>query len=203
MASLISILPIIFILFTTLNHLSEARIFVVGGLVDAWKVPEPSNNTLNHWAEKTRFQVGDILLFSYSDRNDSVLQVTKENYDSCNTQKPLKEYKGGNNKVTLDVSGPHYFISGAPTGNCGKGEKLEVVVASSNHPPMPKPAPGAAPPTPSSKPGPGPAAPTPSSKPHTSTAPAPAPSNTAAGLVAGNGIFWASVLAALFGLAWA
>lgn len=133
-----------------------------------------------------------VTVFYYDNKNDSVLQVTKENYESCNIEKPLKEYKEGNIKVKLDVSGPHYFISGASTGNCGKGEKLIVVVESPNHPPMPKLGPGAAPPIPSAKP-------------HTSpAAPAPAPAkNTAIGLVAGNGIYWASIMVAVFGLNWA
>ena len=62
-----------------------------------------------------------------------MLQVTKENYESCNTSKPIKEYKDGNNtKVELDKSGPFYFISGA-AGHCKKGQKLQVVVMSEKH----------------------------------------------------------------------
>lgn len=61
MASLIPVLPLMFILFTTFYHFGEARYIVVGGSLDAWKVPESSNNTLNHWAESVRFHVEDIL----------------------------------------------------------------------------------------------------------------------------------------------
>ncbi|CAA7033149.1 unnamed protein product [Microthlaspi erraticum] len=187
MASSVPVLTLVFVLFTTFYHLGDARLIIVGGTLDGWKVPEPANNTLNHWAESVRFKVGDILIFYYGAKNDSVLQVTKENYESCKTEKPLKEYKEGNSKVTLEVSGPHYFISGAPTGNCGKGEKLTVVVQSPNHQPHPKtaPAPGAAPST------------SPSTSP---VAPAPAPSS-AVGSVAGNGFLWA--LVAVIGLVWA
>lgn len=59
--------------------------------------------------------------------------MTKENYLSCNTSKPIKEYKDGDNtKVELDESGPFYFISGADS-HCKKGQKLVVVVMSEKH----------------------------------------------------------------------
>ena len=148
-----------------------------------------------------------MTVFKYDSKIDSVLQVTKENYEKCNTQKPLEEHKDGYTTVKLDVSGPYYFISGAPSGNCAKGEKVTVVVQSPNHP---KPGPAAVtptlPPKPSTTPAaPAPAPPTPSPKSSTSTmAPAPAPAKSSAvGLVAGNGIFWASTLVAVIGLAFA
>ncbi|KAL1221544.1 Early nodulin-like protein 11 [Cardamine amara subsp. amara] len=190
MASLIPILPFMFLLFTTFYHFGEARTIAVGGSSDAWKVPE-SPNTLNHWAGTVRFHVGDTLLFKYDSKVDSVLQVTKENYESCKTEKHLKEYKDGDTKVHLNVSGPYFFISGA-NGNCGKGEKVSIVVQSTHH----KPGPVSTPPTPSPKPS---TTPTTPAVPKNPAAPAPAP-NTAVGLVAGNGIFWASVLAAIIGL---
>lgn len=62
-----------------------------------------------------------------------MLQVTEENYESCNTSKPIKKYKDGNNtKVKLNKSGPFYFISGAD-GHCQKGQNLEVTVMSEKH----------------------------------------------------------------------
>ncbi|CAH8385962.1 unnamed protein product [Eruca vesicaria subsp. sativa] len=189
MASLILISPVVFLLFATFYHLGEANTFIVGGSFPGWRVPDPANNTLQHWADSRRFRVGDTLEFYYDSKNDSVLEVTKENYKNCITEKPLNEYRAEPTMVTLNVSGPHYFISGAP-GHCTKYERLIVVVQSPNHPPMPtpKPVPGAAPPTPSSE------------SPTSPTAPAPAP-NTAVGLVAGSGIFWAIV--AIIGFAWA
>ncbi|KAF8082904.1 hypothetical protein N665_0800s0002 [Sinapis alba] len=183
MASLIPILPLVFLLFATFYHLGEARTFMVGGSSPGWSVPDQANNTLKHWAESRRFRVGDILEFKFNSKNDSVLEVTEENYKNCSTDKPMKDYKAEPAMVTLNVSGPHYFISGAP-GNCLKDEKLIIVVQSTEHP-----MPSAAPPTPSKSP----ASPQ-------AQAPAPAPS-TAVGLVAGNGIFWAIV--AITGLAWA
>lgn len=124
--------------------------------------------------------------FDYDIKKDSVLQVTKENYEKCNTENPMNAYpKVKPTIVKLDVYRPYYFIIGAQ-GNCVKGQKLIVVPQSPEHrPTTPKPVPATAPPTPSKLP----------------TSPAPAPANnTAAGLVAGSGIFWSFVV--VIGLAW-
>ncbi|KAF8049917.1 hypothetical protein N665_2089s0002 [Sinapis alba] len=186
MMSLNPILPLVFLLLTTFYHLGEGRephTFLVGGSDQGWKIPESSDKTLNHWAESQRFRVGDSLEFDYDIKKDSVLNVTKENYEKCITEKPSEKYTEKPTIVKLDASGPHYYISGTP-GNCDKGEKMIVVVQSPNHPP--KPIPATIPQTPS--------------KPPTSLAPAPA-NNTAVGLVAGSGIVWAFVV--VIGLTWA
>lgn len=88
---------------------------------------------------KTKFlTVGGFDLFvvcsvwKYDGARDSVLQVTRDGYLSCNTTNPVEEYNGGNNTVKLERSGAHYFISGAK-GHCEKGEKLIVVVLSQRH----------------------------------------------------------------------
>lgn len=86
-------------------------------------------------------------VWKYDGKVDSVLQVTKEDYESCTKSKPIQEDKDGNTKIELKQSGPYYFISGAD-GHCEKGEKLIVVVISSGHKPKvvgsPAPAPVAA-----------------------------------------------------------
>ncbi|KAG7953707.1 hypothetical protein I3843_12G123000 [Carya illinoinensis] len=111
---------------------SEAREIVVGGSADAWKTPSSQSESLNKWAESFCFRVGDSLVWKYDGGKDSVLQVNKEDYLSCNTSKPIEEYKDGNTKVMLDRSGPFYFISGA-NGHCEKGQKFVVVVLSPRH----------------------------------------------------------------------
>ncbi|PNX94755.1 early nodulin-like protein 1-like [Trifolium pratense] len=108
---------------------SAAKELLVGGKIDAWKVPSSEADSLNRWAEKSRFNVGDHLVWKYDGGKDSVLQVNKEDYANCNISNPIEEYKDGNTKVKLDRSGPFYFISGAK-GHCEKGQKLTVVVIS-------------------------------------------------------------------------
>ncbi|KAE8656638.1 Endomembrane protein 70 protein family [Hibiscus syriacus] len=79
---------------------TEAKEILVGGKPDAWKIPSSESDSLNKWAENSRFRIGDSL-----------------------------EYKDGNTKVKLDKSGPFYFISGAQ-GHCEQGQKLHVIVMS-------------------------------------------------------------------------
>ncbi|KAL5774966.1 hypothetical protein ACOSP7_012523 [Xanthoceras sorbifolium] len=144
---LIPILALLFVLFT----FSEAKEILVGGHEDSWKIP-PSADALNKWAASIRFKVGDFLIWKYDGKSDSVLEVTKEDYESCKTSKPVKEFKEGNTKFELDHPGPFYFISGAE-GHCQKGQKVEVVVMSDKHdpghsgssPPVASPAPAPAP----------------------------------------------------------
>ncbi|XP_059658252.1 early nodulin-like protein 15 [Cornus florida] len=127
--ALVSTLVLSLLLFISF---SEARDHLVGGKTEAWKVPSSQSDSLNKWAENSRFLVGDSLVWKYDSEKDSVLQVTKRGYATCNTSSPIEEYKDGNTKVTLDQSGPYYFISGA-AGNCEKGQKLIVVVMSATH----------------------------------------------------------------------
>ncbi|CAA7048731.1 unnamed protein product [Microthlaspi erraticum] len=134
MGIIVPVLTLVFLLFTTVSHAaSKPRVILVGGSVGSWKVPDSPSNTLNQWAENNRFKVGDFLVWKYDAKVDSVLQVTKEDYDSCNTANPLKLYNNGETKVELDKSGAYFFISGAP-GNCGKGEKIHIVVLSERKP---------------------------------------------------------------------
>ncbi|XVF89281.1 hypothetical protein PTKIN_Ptkin19aG0117400 [Pterospermum kingtungense] len=131
MASLRSSVPVLAMVFV-LFGLCEGKDILVGGSENAWKIPDSSSVSLNIWAEKKRFKVGDFLIWKYDGKVDSVLQVTKENYLSCNTSNPIKEYKDGNNtKVELDRSGPFYFIGA--DGHCQKGQKFIVIVMSEKH----------------------------------------------------------------------
>ncbi|KAJ8751854.1 hypothetical protein K2173_026052 [Erythroxylum novogranatense] len=122
---------VVVLLFLLLGF-SEARDLLVGGRTDAWKIPSSQSESLTQWAQRLRFVVGDSLLWKYDSQKDSVLEVTKDAYDSCNTTSPIQEYKDDNTKVKLDRPGPFYFISGAE-GHCGKGQKLIVVVITPRH----------------------------------------------------------------------
>ncbi|KAK8976274.1 hypothetical protein V6N11_007762 [Hibiscus sabdariffa] len=112
--------------------ISEAKEILVGGKENAWKIPSSESDSLNNWAGNSRFRIGDSLVWKYDGGKDSVLQVTKEAYASCNTSAPVAEYKDGNTKLKLEKSGPSYFISGAK-GHCEQGQKLVVVVLSPRH----------------------------------------------------------------------
>ncbi|XP_010419549.1 PREDICTED: early nodulin-like protein 1 [Camelina sativa] len=114
--------------------LSEGREILVGGKSNtwSWKVPESTEETLNQWSERTRFKIGDTLLWKYNAENDSVLQVKEKDYERCDRSEPMRGYKDGHTKIELNRPGPFYFISGEE-GHCQRGEKLRVVVLSPNH----------------------------------------------------------------------
>ncbi|XP_073004210.1 early nodulin-like protein 14 [Typha latifolia] len=111
---------------------SEAKDFLVGGSTDSWKIPTSTSDSLNKWAEANRFQVGDSLVWRYEAAKDSVLQVTREDYLSCNTSNPIAAHKDGTTVVSFHRSGAYYFVSGAE-GACQKGQKMIVVVMSERH----------------------------------------------------------------------
>ncbi|KAF8097335.1 hypothetical protein N665_0291s0042 [Sinapis alba] len=102
-----------------------AREFVVGGS-KGWTVPS-DDQLYNQWAEKSRFQISDSLLFVYQQNQDSVLQVTRDAYYSCNTEEPTAKFTDGHTSFKLDRSGPYYFISGNKD-NCHKNQKLVIIV---------------------------------------------------------------------------
>jgi hypothetical protein len=132
--------------------------FKVGGS-NGWTIPNNSN-ALNQWAESSRFQIGDTLLFVYPADKDAVVQVNKDDYTNCNTANPIAKYADGHTEFKFKQSGPFYFISGIKD-NCLKNEKLVLVVLSdrSNKTSTSSPPPPAASPSP----------------PPTKTTPSPAP----------------------------
>lgn len=76
----------------------------------------------------------ETAVFVYKPDQDSVLQVTKEDYDNCTTTAALATFNDGHTVFTFNRSGPLYFISGNKE-NCLRNEKLVVIVLAdrSNH----------------------------------------------------------------------
>ncbi|KAK4796997.1 hypothetical protein SAY86_029323 [Trapa natans] len=106
---------------------AEAFQFTVGGQ-SGWTVPsDSSSNPFNQWAERMRFLVGDSLVFVYQANQDSLLYVSKEAYDSCNTESYISKFVDGHTVFKLNQSGPFHFISGVKD-KCLKNEKMVVVV---------------------------------------------------------------------------
>ncbi|KAL5797538.1 hypothetical protein ACOSQ2_002358 [Xanthoceras sorbifolium] len=140
-----------FLVLMRIVNSSNGYKFFVGGK-DGWVV-KPCEN-YNHWAERMRFQVNDTLYFKYKKGSDSVLVVTKDDYDSCNTKSPIQSLADGDSIFNFDHSGPYFFISGN-ADNCKKNQKLIVVVMAvrnkTHHhqtPPSPSPSPLPSPPSP-------------------------------------------------------
>ncbi|KAJ0264578.1 Phytocyanin domain-containing protein [Hirschfeldia incana] len=184
-----------------------AREFAVGGAT-GWTVPSGSQ-VYSQWAEQSRFQIGDSLLFVYQPNQDSVLQVTRDAYDSCNTDAPTAKFADGKTSFALTHSGPYYFISGNKD-NCKKNEKLVVIVMADRNgnnnttssPPLPSPAPAPSslPPSPELAPsGESPPSPPPMTGSFETPAPTPTPTQETPNSAASpSSSFLASLLGAAF-----
>ncbi|KAK4374124.1 hypothetical protein RND71_004801 [Anisodus tanguticus] len=86
------------VLFFLLLSLTEARDHLVGAKTDSWKVPSSESDSLNRWAEKSRFLIGDSLVWKYDGKTDSVLEVSKRDYVACNTSSPIAVHNDGNTR---------------------------------------------------------------------------------------------------------
>ncbi|KAI3753744.1 hypothetical protein L2E82_25806 [Cichorium intybus] len=112
--------------FFALLAFSKAYTFNVGGRY-GWTL-HPSES-YNEFSGRSRFIVNDTLHFKYNAASDSVLEVSKSDYDNCNMNNPITTLTGGDSFFNLNRSGPFYFISGNKS-HCDQGQKLEVVVIS-------------------------------------------------------------------------
>lgn len=60
-------------------------------------------------------------------KNDSVVVVEKWAYYHCNSSNPISVFNDGNTLITLEKSGPIFFISGDPD-HCQDGQRLFIDV---------------------------------------------------------------------------
>ncbi|KAK8698660.1 hypothetical protein V6N13_114771 [Hibiscus sabdariffa] len=113
----------------------------VGGANGGWD----TSTDVETWVASQKFSVGDNLLFQYTP-NHNVLEVSKADYDSCQTSSPLKTYSDGNTLVPLTSPGKRYFTCGT-LGHCSQGMKIEIntLATSPSIPPSASPAPKTSP----------------------------------------------------------
>lgn len=130
--------------------------YMVGGTA-GWD----ASTDYNTWLQGKTFAVGDTLLFQYSLLH-SVMEVSKSDYDSCQTSNALQSFSNGNTQITLSKPGNMYFICGTP-GHCAGGMKIAVNAQGAANAGSPAVSPASAP---TSSPASGPAS---SSKPVSST----------------------------------
>lgn len=126
---------IIFSIFLATSS-TEAYNFIVGGK-NGWS-SHPSED-YKQWSGRMRFSINDTLSFKYPKETDSVVVVSKDDYDKCNAAKPILKLDGGDSTFKLDRSGPFYFITSNKT-NCDKGQKLLIVVLALRNKSPPPPA---------------------------------------------------------------
>ncbi|XP_055824822.1 blue copper protein-like [Solanum dulcamara] len=80
------------------------------------------------WAYGKSFRVGDVLHFFYTPKVIDVASVDISSYALCDsTIKTFYKDNSGQTSITLEKSGPYYFISTNKEG-CFTGLKLELHV---------------------------------------------------------------------------
>ncbi|OIT26497.1 PREDICTED: blue copper protein-like [Nicotiana attenuata] len=174
-----------------LLHISMAQQTHVVGDALAWSVPNGGAAAYTTWASRKTFAVGDILVFNFTTGLHSVAEVSKANFDSCNTANPISISTNGPTNITLRSAGSHYYLCTLPS-HCTLGQKLAINVSGSASPaPQPAAARPVIPPT---------VAPVtaPSVSPSTAPAPsvtatpalAPAPSVAAQTFIVGGNMGW-------------
>ncbi|XVF73536.1 hypothetical protein PTKIN_Ptkin12aG0209600 [Pterospermum kingtungense] len=127
----------------------------IGSLVDVQSSKDPEGlrifyylvqPTPNLWDEGSGVVVV-VVVFNYDSSSHSVDEVSKSDYDNCNSGNALKSYTGGKTVITLSSTGTMYFI--CPTaGHCSAGMKVAVpVVAASGSTPSTPSTPSGSPPS--------------------------------------------------------
>ncbi|KAI5333663.1 hypothetical protein L3X38_023795 [Prunus dulcis] len=81
----------------------------------------------NEWASTKDFHVNDTLIFTYNNQFHNVMQVTNQDFQSCNTTSAMATYTSGSDTVTLNRSGHFYFLCGTP-GHCQAGQNVDINV---------------------------------------------------------------------------
>ncbi|CAL1360684.1 unnamed protein product [Linum trigynum] len=111
---------------------SAATTYMVGDN-SGWDI----STDLDTWTQDKTFNVGDSLLFQYRS-SDTVEEVNKPAFDSCNTTDAMRTFNNGNTTVELDRPGPWYFVCGNRL-YCLGGMKLQVNVVGNAESPVGSP----------------------------------------------------------------
>ncbi|KAL6536580.1 hypothetical protein OROGR_013152 [Orobanche gracilis] len=103
------------------------NIYKVGDLA-SWGIPISSDSQIYlKWSKNHTLNNGDSLFFLYPPSQDSVIQVTRESYNSCNLKDPILYMNNGNSLFNITSPGDYYFTSGVD-GHCKKSQKLHIFV---------------------------------------------------------------------------
>ncbi|XP_073152183.1 uncharacterized protein [Henckelia pumila] len=127
-----------------------AMTYTVGDSL-GWTVPPGGPVAYQAWARGKSFVVGDTLIFNFTTNEHDVVQVTKEEFDSCSTASTAI-ITTGPARITLNSSGEHYYICTIPR-HCSFGQKLAINVTAAGATVTPRPSQA---PSPSSGPTPPP-----------------------------------------------
>ncbi|XP_021812812.1 mavicyanin-like [Prunus avium] len=82
----------------------------------------------NKWTSTKDFHVGDTLIFAYNNQFHNVMQVSDQDFQSCNATSAISSYTSVSDTITLKRPCHYYFICGAP-GHCRVGQKVDIKVS--------------------------------------------------------------------------
>ncbi|XP_050231038.1 blue copper protein-like [Mercurialis annua] len=97
-----------------------------------WIVPPGAGLAYMTWAYNKTFIVGDFLVFNFVDGLGDVALVTKQAYETCDTNSTIQLWSTAPAKILLNATGDYFFTSTYPR-RCTLGQQLAIrVVASSS-----------------------------------------------------------------------
>ncbi|KAL2463248.1 Cupredoxin superfamily protein [Forsythia ovata] len=83
----------------------------------------------NAWVAGKNFKVGDIIVFQYGPKHHNLLQVSKQDYETCTCSAPLATYTSGRDSIKIQAAEKYYFICGFQ-GHCQAGQKVAISTTS-------------------------------------------------------------------------
>ncbi|XP_022021926.1 uclacyanin 1 [Helianthus annuus] len=107
--------------------------YTVGSPSGGWD----TTTDLGSWSSSQTFTVGDNLDFQFGPTHD-VVEVTKDNYDSCGTGNAISTTTTSPARIALTSAGTRYFICGR-SNHCSLGMKVQVNVVAASTPTTPSP----------------------------------------------------------------
>ncbi|KAL4602976.1 hypothetical protein ACB092_10G092400 [Castanea dentata] len=151
----------------TLIEVSFAVVYTVGDS-QGWT----THVDYKSWAANKTFHVGDIINFQYDAIYNDVIEVSREDFHTCNLRSPLAFFNSGRDMINMSYPRHYYYVCTAP-GHCLDGQKVDIrVLKIPKSTPTPSPTPT---PNPSTSPSPSPSA-TPKPSPSATPRPSPSPS---------------------------
>ncbi|KAJ9163086.1 hypothetical protein P3X46_022796 [Hevea brasiliensis] len=96
-----------------------------------WLVPPGGPLAYMTWAYNKTFIVEDTLAFNFVDGLQDVALVTKEAYETCNTNSTIQVWSTSPVKILLNSTGDYFFTSTYPR-HCILGQQLAIRVVSSS-----------------------------------------------------------------------
>ncbi|CAN1844461.1 G-type lectin S-receptor-like serine/threonine-protein kinase At2g19130 [Linum perenne] len=133
-----------------LNSVTSGFRYIIGDSI--WAVP-PSSDFYSSWSFSHNFYVGDSIVFEFGIELFNVIQVMRNDYESCIADAPLKVYRSSPAVIELTYKGAFYYICNV-SNYCDLGQKVSIVVF--QRPPSSAPMPSPSSPLPSGSPPPPP-----------------------------------------------